>query len=197
MLVKHRNAYVGDLIPSQPTCEESIDGDLVGRTQPGRCRASKPTGFVGQRKAAKRCHVGQFEVESGQLGPVNPSKRRDDPMWIAKCVPDRETHVGQAELCDRRTVGVLDHRVHDRLRMYDDLDRVIRHIEQFVGLDYLEAFVHQRAGVDRDLGTHRPRRMSECLLDGDVRQIVRGSATKRSTTCGQHDTGHLAAPINR
>ena len=45
---------------------------------------------------------------------------------------------------------------------------VVGHAEQLVGLDHLEALVHQRAGVDRDLRTHRPRRMGQRLLDADV-----------------------------
>ena len=52
-----------------------------------------------------------------------------------------------------------DQRVHDRLRVHDDVDAVVRRAEQVVGLDHLEALVHQRRRVDRDLAAHRPGRV--------------------------------------
>ena len=41
---------------------------------------------------------------------------------IRKRILNRQPHVGDAELRDHRAVGQLDHRVHDRLRMDDDVD---------------------------------------------------------------------------
>ena len=43
-----------------------------------------------------------------------------------------------------------------------------RACRKVVGLHDLEALVHQRGGVDRDLAAHRPRRVRERLVDGDV-----------------------------
>ena len=63
-------------------------------------------------------------------------------------------------------VGELDHRVHDRLRVHDDLDPVVVDPEQLVGLDDLEALVHQGRGVHGDLRPHRPRRMGQGVVDG-------------------------------
>ena len=76
--------------------------------------------------------------------------------------------------------------------MHDDLDLVVGRAEQFVGLDDLEALVHQRAGVDRDLRPHLPRRMSQRLFDADVGQFCCRAAAKRPAAGGQHDAGHLA-----
>ena len=38
--------------------------------------------------------------------------------------------------------------------------------------DHLQSLVHQRARVDRDLRTHLPGRMGQCLVDTDVRQLA-------------------------
>ena len=85
-------------------------------------------------------------------------------------VPDGQAHVRHAQLGDRRAVGELHHRVDHGLRVHDDLDVVVVDPEQLVGLDDLEPLVHQRAGVDRDLRTHRPRRMGQSLVDRDRRR---------------------------
>ena len=51
----------------------------------------------------------------------------------------------------------LDQRVDDRLRVDDDVDPLVGDAEQVMGLDHLEALVHQRRRVDRDPPAHRPR----------------------------------------
>ena len=80
---------------------------------------------------------------------------------------------GRPEVRQRRAVGQLDERVDDRLRVHDDVDAVVGRAEQVVGLHHLQALVHQRRRVDRDLAAHRPRRVRERLLDGDVLQLGR------------------------
>ena len=54
-----------------------------------------------------------------------------------------------------------------------DADAVVAggRAEQLVGLDDLEALVHQRRRVDRDLGPHRPRGMGQGVVDGDLGQL--------------------------
>ncbi len=50
---------------------------------------------------------------------------------------------GRGRLRDGRPVDELDHRVHDRLRVHRDVDAVVRHVEEQVRLDHLEALVDQ------------------------------------------------------
>ena len=66
---------------------------------------------------------------------------------------------------------------------------VVRRAEQVVRLDHLEALVHQRRGVDRDLAAHRPRRVLERLLDGDVLQLGARAAAERAAGGGQRRAG--------
>ena len=95
--------------------------------------------------------------------------------------------------------------------------RVVGRPEEVVGLDQLEALVHQRRRVDRDLAAHRPGRVRERLLDRDVararRACARGTgrrdavSTSRSTVPGRspaiswcsaecsESTGMICAPV--
>ena len=47
-------------------------------------------------------------------------------LRIRKRVLNRQSHVGDAQLRDDRSVDELDHRVHDRLRVNHDVDLVRR-----------------------------------------------------------------------
>jgi hypothetical protein len=90
--------------------------------------------------------------------------------------------------------------VDDRLRVDDHLDAVVVDPEQLVGLDDLEALVHQCRGVDRDLRPHRPRRMGQGVVDRDVRQLVAATASERAAAGREHDPGHplgLPAGVSR
>ena len=65
-----------------------------------------------------------------------------------------------------------DEAVDQRLRVHDHVDALVRRAEQVVGLHHLQALVHQRRRVDRDLAAHRPGRVRERLLDGHVRELL-------------------------
>ena len=64
---------------------------------------------------------------------------------------------------------------------------VVRRAEQVVGLDHLEALVHQRRRVDRDLAAHRPRRVLERLLDRHGVQLRARAAAERAAGGGEHE----------
>ena len=51
----------------------------------------------------------------------------------------------------------------DARGMNHDIDPIKGDAEQPMGFDRLEALVHQGRGVDRDLGTHLPRRVSQSV----------------------------------
>ena len=64
-------------------------------------------------------------------------------------------------------VDVFDQRVHDALRMHDHFDLRGRQAEQQAGLDQLQALVHQRRRIHRDLAPHDPARMRARLVGSD------------------------------
>ena len=85
---------------------------------------------------------------------------------------DGHAHIRIAEMRERSAVAETYERVHRRARMHDDLDPVVRQVEQEVRLDQLEALVRERRGVDGDLRPHVPRRVRERLPGRHVRQLV-------------------------
>ena len=109
-------------------------------------------------------------------------------------VGDRHPHVRVAEMGQGRAVDEVDQRVDQRLRVDDDVDPLVRHPEQMVGLDQLEALVHQRRRVDRDLAAHLPGRMRERLLAGDRRRGRCGRGTGHPRRSGRDVRRHRAAP---
>ena len=120
------------------------------------------------------------EIERADLRQVQARERRSHALRIQKRVLNRKLHVGGRELRHDRAVNVLDHRVHDRLWMNEDIDAIGRHREQMMRLDHLQAFVHQRCGVYRDLGPHRPIRVLESLFRRGGSNLRDCPATKRA-----------------
>ena len=131
------------------------------------------------------------EVKRADLRQVEPRERRDNALRIQKRVLDRKLHVGRGELRDEGAVDVLDHRMHDRLRMDEDVDRIRRHPEEVMGFDDLETFVHHGRGVDRNLVAHFPGRMRERVGDGDVSERCEIAPQKWSARRREHDPLHL------
>ncbi len=107
---------------------------------------------------------------------------------------DRQPHVGRRRLGDRRSVDELDHRVDDRLRMHDDLDAVVRHVEQQVRLDHLEALVDECRRVRRDHEPHVPGRMRERLRRRHVAERFAGAPAERTAGCREHQAATPPPP---
>ena len=89
-------------------------------------------------------------------------------------VQDGQLHARHAELREHAAVDELDERVHDALRMHDDLDAVVRQAEQEVRLDDLERLVGERRAVDGDLASHAPGRMPQRVLERRVLELLGG-----------------------
>src|SRR5207249_8560906 len=113
--------------------------------------------------------------------------RRGAALWVRECIGDRHAHVRVAEVCERGAVAEADERMHDRGRVHDDLDLLVRNAEQEVSLDQLEALVRKRRRVDRDLRAHVPGRVRQSGAGCYVLQLVTRAAAKRSTRRGEHE----------
>src|SRR6188768_753166 len=81
--------------------------------------------------------------------------------------------------------------MNDRLRMNDGLDAVVREAVKEMRLDDFERLVRQRGAVDRDLGAHVPRWMSQRIGARDVLQLVQGMTAKGTTRGGQNQPPDL------
>ena len=107
----------------------------------------------------ERLDVGRLEGQRTELGEVERPHGDVDPLGVVQRIGDRHAHVRVAEVRERGAVAEQDERVDDRLRVHDDVDVLVGHAEEVVGLDDLEALVHQRRRVDGDLAAHGPRRV--------------------------------------
>ncbi len=100
-------------------------------------------------------------------------------------VLDRDAHIGRTQVRFHRTIHVLDHRVHARLRVHDDADAIVVDSEQVMRLDGLESLVHECRGVDGDLGPHLPRGVRKCVRCGDPGQLLARPPPKGPAACGE------------
>ena len=70
--------------------------------------------------------------------------------------------------------------------MHHNLNAFIRNAEQVVRLDQLQALVHERGAVDRDLAAHLPGRVGQRLLAGHLAQLRGGHAPEGAAAGGEH-----------
>ena len=141
---------------------------------------------------ARRRH-GKASVSTGSKVSAPISARSSgahgdvDALGVVQRVGDRHAHVRVAEVREGGAVAQQDVGVHDRLRVYDDVDPLVRRAEEVMGLDQLEALVHQRGRVDRDLAPHRPRGVLEGLLDAHALEVGAAAAAERAAAGGEHE----------
>ena len=76
----------------------------------------------------------------------------------------------------------MDHRV----------DPLARQTEEEVRLDHLEALVHHRRRIDRDLRAHLPRRMRERVVDGDRVEGLEAPLAEGAARGREHEAAGLA-----
>ena len=181
---------LGDAEEAEPPGEERRDGDLVRRVEragwtPPRSPASRASASIGNvsRSGAWNSSVSAVRSSGGT--------RRRCALGIGERVRDRHAHVRIAEVRERRAVAEANERVHDRRRVDDDLDPLVRHAEEEVRLDHLEPLVGERGRVDRDLRAHPPGRVGERLLGGDVAELVARASAERAAGGGQDEARDL------
>ena len=169
--------------------------DLVGGVEHAGRRAARLRRLARQPQAGERLGVRRLERERADLREVERRHGHVDAIGMVQRVGDRHPHVGVPEVRERGAVAEPDERVHDRLRVHDDVDPVVRRAEQPVRLDHLEALVHQRRRVDRDLAAHRPGRVPERVLDADPRELGQAAAAERAARGRQRQALDRARPL--
>ena len=103
---------------------------------------------------------------AGRAAAPGPAMRRGPRQGVL----DGDAHVRESELSLEGAVDELDERVDEALGVDEDVDPLVGDIVQPARLDDLQALVHERRGIDGDLGAHRP---------GRVRQGVRGRGRRQ------------------
>ena len=185
---------VDDLEEAEVPVEERGDADLVGRVEHRGHHAARLAGPPGQGERREGHLVDRLERPGRRLGPRAAGGGVGHPVRPGEAERDGQAHVGRAHLGQGRAVDELDHRVHDRLRVDDDVDPVEADAEQQVRLDDLEPLVDQRRGVRRDQRAHRPGRVGERLLGADVGERGAVAAAERPAGGGEDQPAHLLGP---
>ena len=122
-----RSTSAGMSTKRQRAGQERRDGLLVGRVQGARREAAGEAGRAGQREAAER--LARRPARTSARARCVRSRRGAATARAARVgerVGDRDAHVGQAEVREQRAVAQPHERVHDRLRVHDDLDALVR-----------------------------------------------------------------------
>ena len=145
---------------------------MVGAAPPVSS-ARRPSASAGKRSGSGASKVSEPTLARSSLA-AGPSIRRRP----GQAMGDRNAHVGRAEMRHHRAVAVFDHAVDDRLRMHQHGELFGLDREQMMRLDQLQDLVDHGRGIDGDLGTHRPVRMLERLLERGRR------ASPRASRCG-------------
>ena len=87
----------------------------------------------------------------------------------------------------RGAVAEADEAVDDGARVHDDVDLLVRDVEEEVRLDQLQALVRERRRVDRDLRPHRPGRVRECLVHAHCFELRERSVSERAAGSGEDE----------
>ena len=185
----------GDAHEAEPAGEEGVDGHLVGGVEHAGGRAARLRCLAREPQAREGAEVRRLEGQRGHGGEIEPRDGHVDALRVVQRVGDRDAHVGQAHVRERRAVAQGHERVDDRLGVHDHVDAVVRRAEQPVRLDHLEALVHQRRGVDRDLPAHRPGGMAQGVLDRHRLEIGRRAPAEGAARRRQDERLHRARPL--
>ena len=147
---RRRRSTLGDVGPPDGAGQERLDRRprWPPTTTPARSGRRDRRRRPGRGSGTRRDRA----VRSRAMNARAKSRGRTArPMAVGEPqgVGDGQPHVGQRQLGDRGAVGEGRHRVDDRLRVHGHVDVVVVDAEQLVGLDHLEALVHQRRRIDR------------------------------------------------
>ena len=114
---QRRRGDRGDPRPAQLPGEEGRHGDLLGGVQPGRRALPGPPRLESEVEAGNRPRGRAGRTRAARPPPVNPAERLCEPLprSAAAC---RAGTAGRWFTPSRN----FDHRVHDRLRVDDNLD---------------------------------------------------------------------------
>ena len=127
-------------------------------------------------------------------------ERGADAVGVRQRVADRQPHVGLGQLGDGGTVGEIDHRVHDRLRVHHDVDVVERDAEATVGrrappnsscasITSSPLFINvEESTVILGPIFHVGWASASSMVTS--RSSLAGAATERASAGGEHDARH-------
>src|SRR5439155_14103257 len=147
-------------------------------------------GFQDHLEARVAPHVDLAEVERA-VGAAVEARRRRRRAIPQERVLDGQAHVRLGELRLYAAVDVLDERVHDALRVVDDVDALVVEAVEPARLDDLVALVHARGRVDGDRGSHLPGRVVKRVLRRDTGKRLERYIAERAPRRGERHAADL------
>src|SRR5690606_6469582 len=175
----------GNPVERNAIVEEQIDGRFVGGIEDRGGGAAARARFEGQAEAGELVEVGREKLELAHGREVETRRFEGEAFGLHEGVQDGHAHVGASELRHQGAVAELHQGVDDRAGVHDDLDAVEPDAEQLVGLDHLQALVHQGGGIDGDLGAHHPRGVLEGIRLGDGDEVGLRALAERAARGGK------------
>lgn len=177
----------GDAEVGQAMIEKRGDGDFVGCVEGAGQGAAFFERFTGETQTGETTRGSFGEVEAAEFGPVQMDLIRLEAGGIGERVLDGHAHVRRSELREDGAIDEFDEGVDGGLWMNDDVDLIRAHVEEPVGFDDFETFVHHRGGVDGDAIAHAPVGMIEGLLDGDAGEFGERRFAEGATGSGEDE----------
>src|SRR5581483_9370449 len=176
--------------------QEERDRLFIHANQNAWIRIASLRGLAGQAQAGKPFRVEILKIEPTHSGPVQLAQQAGaaciQARGIAQSIQNWQVHRRQAGLHFERTIDELNHRMDNALRLHHHLYLLIGYAKEPVGLNHLQALIHQGRRIDSDLWSHTPGGMSESLLDRYRAKLVQRRAAERTAGGGDNQAAHVA-----
>ena len=91
---------------------------------------------------------------------------------MIKRVSNGNTHIGDPQLGDYRTVNEFHQGMHNALRMDHHIDLISTHPKEPSCFDHLKPFVHHCCRIYGNLSPHPPVWMLEGIVDRDLAKLL-------------------------
>ena len=196
MLCQHGFNDPGDLRKVQLPVEERLHRDLVGGIEYRRLQPARPGRRLRQRQARNRSRSGARKSRRAVLD------RDRGILHRRRCAPATPAHARSACACRASRAAPAPSRPRTRpasarcsagARRPRPARRSAPNSRQ--RLDELEALVHQRGRIDRDLAAHDPVGMRAGLLGRARRRAPRRPVEERAAGGGEQHAAHARAAL--
>ena len=125
------------------TREEGVHRDFVRGVQDCGTRAPETSRLDRKVQGWKILLARRFKFETSEGCEIQRLEGVPDPFRTSHGVLDRQAHVGVAELREDRVVHEFHHRVHDTLRVDDDLHALHTNVKKPACFDHFQGLVEQ------------------------------------------------------
>ena len=135
------------------------------------------------RKSQECLHIRLFKSYLAKLRKIKAVAGKISSVRIIECILDWKAHIRCSKLSNDATILKLHHGMDHTLRLNHHLNMIKIHPKKPFGFHDLKAFIYQSRGIYRDLLSHYPVRMLQCILKSHLFKIISISSTERTAGC--------------